>query len=657
MASAVSPVRICSTCCKWFFMKQIIRLLILLALVDAAGAAPAIVKPVKSNQPFVELDPSRIVELAVMLPEKARGFGAPCSDRSVWSALATNASFKKAVVTATRQLGNELPPWSDDLYLDYSRTGKRPAGEKMMGNRHGLIRQLVWAECIENQGRFMPDIEKMLLEYAQEPTWTLPAHDRNLSCFKGTAYSVDLASSAFGHELAQVLWLLGDKISAGTCAKVMGALEQRIFAPLRESFRTGKGNGWLHAEMNWNPVCLSGGVGAALAVLPDRRDRALFAAAGEHYSRYYLAGFSPDGYLGEGMGYWNYGMSHFLLLREQLWQTTRGKVDLFADAKVRNAALYGINAEMVSGFYPAIADCRWGTKPSEEVLWYLSRALGLGLRRYENTYNPMNPSDLVFAPMRIFPNSLSAVKSAGIAREGLGLRYFFEQAGVLVCRTAPDAGPPMGAALKGGHNDEPHNHNDVGSFTFVVGKEAFVADPGGPFVYSSKTFGKERYTAFKLFSSLGHDVPVVAGRAQIPGKLARAKILATKFSGTSDEISMDIASAYDAPELKKLVRTFVFDRRSETLKVSDDFEFNRPAAFEVALTTRAEWQQVAPDKIELRAGGERVVAEIQAPGGVTITSETIAEDSPAFTRIGLKLKDPLASGKVVVLLSSVKTAK
>ena len=624
---------------------------------DVACAEPAIIKPAKSGKPYVELEPSRIAELAAMLPDTARGFGAPCSDRAAWSALVTNAFSKKVVASATRQIGKELPPWNNDLYLEYSRTGQRPAGEKMMGSRHGQIRQLVWAECVEGRGRFMPDIEKMLLEFAQEPTWTLPAHDHNLTSFKGMDYTVDLGSAQFAHELAQVLWLLGDKINAGTYAKVMTALEQRIFSPLRQSFRTGKGNGWLHAEMNWNPVCLSGGVGAALAVLPDRNDRALFAAAGEHYSRYYLAGFTPDGYCGEGMGYWNFGMSRFLLLREQLWQATRGQVDLFADAKIRNAALYGINLEIVNGVYPAIADCRWGTKPNGEILSYLNQALGLGLRRYEENLAAISPGDLVFGPMEIFPNSLRGVKPASQAREGVGLRYFFEQAGVLVCRTAPDTAPPMGAVLKGGHNDEPHNHNDVGSFTLVVGKEAFVADPGGPFVYSSKTFGKERYTAFKLFSSLGHDVPVVAGRAQIPGRQARAKVLAKNFSQTSDEITMDIASAYDAPELKKLVRTFVFDRRSEALSVSDDFEFNRPAAFEVALTTRAEWKQVAPDKIELVAGGECVIAEIHAPCGVTITSETITEDSPPFTRIGLKLNNPLVSGKVVVMLAPDKSVK
>ena len=420
-------------------MKQIIRLLILLALMDVACAEPANVKPVRSGKPYVELEPSRIAELAALLPEKPRGFGAPCNDRAAWAAVAANASFKNVVGSAASKIGKDLPPWSDALYLDYSRTGKRPAGEKMMGDRHGRIRQLVWAECVENQGRFMPDIEKMLLEYAKEPTWTLPAHDRNLSSFKGTDYTVDLGSAQFAHELAQLLWLLGDKVSVGTRSKVAAALEQRIFSPLRRSFRTGKGNGWLHAEMNWNPVCLSGGVGAALTVLPDRNDRALFAAAGEHYSRYYLTGFTADGYCGEGMGYWNFGMSRFLLLREQLWQATRGQLDLFSDAKIRNAALYGINLEMVNGVYPAIADCRWGTKPNGEILSYLNQALGLGLRRYEENLAAISPGDLVFGPMEIFPNSLRGVKPASQAREGVGLRYYFEQAGVLVCRTLPDA--------------------------------------------------------------------------------------------------------------------------------------------------------------------------------------------------------------------------
>ena len=602
----------------------------------------------KSEKPYADLAPTRITELAELLPEQPRGLGKPCRHRPAWEVLAKNKNFAAVINSAAAQLGKDLPPWSDDLYLDFSRTGRRPAGEKMMDDRREKIRPLVWAECLENKGRFIPDIEKMLLAYTDEPSWTRPAHDPELKNFNGTAYSVDLQSSKLAHELAQALWLLGDKVSAGTRAKVIATSERRIFTPLRESFRTGTGTPFLYRETNWNSVCLAGSVGAALTMLPDRNDRALFAAAGEYYSRFYLAGFTSDGYCSEGLGYWNYGMSHFLLLREQLWQATGGKVELFSNEKVRNVALYGINIEMINGAYPAIADCQWGTKPEVEFLSDLSQALNLGLHHHETAWDPATPRDLIFAPMEIFSNSFNRVKTPNPESKDICLRSFFEQAGVLVCRTASGATKPMSAVLKGGHNDEPHNHNDIGSFTLVYGKEVLVADPGGPTVYNSRTFSEERYT-IKLFTSLTHSVPVVAGRTQIPSRNACTKVLKTDFTDARDEIVMDITSAYDAPELKKLVRTFIFDRRAGSLTVQDDFEFSRDSAFELALTTRASWKQIAANQIELIAGNERAIAEIQAACAIDVTSEIIAEDCLPFTRLGLKLKQPLTTGKVIVI--------
>jgi hypothetical protein len=159
-------------------------------------------------------------------------------------------------------------------------------------------------------------------------------------------------------------------------------------------------------------------------------------------------------------------------------------------------------------------------------------------------------------------------------------------------------------------------------------------------------------------SSLGHDVPMVAGRAQIPGAKARAKILNSRYTEAADEITMDIAAAYDVPELQKLVRTFIFDRQHDRLIVSDDFAFDRPSAFELALTTRARWKQISPDKIELGDGpGQTVLVEIDAPCAVQIVSETIDEDCLPFTRLGLKLEKSLASGKVVVTFRAVPVQK
>jgi hypothetical protein len=55
--------------------------------------------------------------------------------------------------------------------------------------------------------------------------------------------------------------------------------------------------------------------------------------------------------------------------------------------------------------------------------------------------------------------------------------------------------------------------------------------------------------------SYGHPVPLVAGKEQQPGDQARAEITRTDFTREKDEMTLDIASAYEVPELIKLERT------------------------------------------------------------------------------------------------------
>ena len=82
---------------------------------------------------------------------------------------------------------------------------------------------------------------------------------------------------------------------------------------------------WLSSTNNWNAVCLAGVTGAALATVESRRDRAFFAAAAEENIQSYLRGFTPDGYCSEGVGYWNYGFGHYMMLAETLRQASGGR--------------------------------------------------------------------------------------------------------------------------------------------------------------------------------------------------------------------------------------------------------------------------------------------------------------------------------------------
>ncbi len=617
------------------------RLLILfLSAAVSLGARAAL------DASYPELDAKRIEAIEAMLPEQASGFGAPSTRREAWTNAEIVAALegKKVVGHAEKMLTQEFPAWDDEAYLTFSKTGSRGEGEAMLGRRSGWLYPLVMAECIENKGRFLSKINFLLNEYAGEKSWTLPAHDRSLGNYKGTAYDVDLRSSWFASELAQALFLLGDKLDLDARTKILAAMEQRVFKPVRASLRTGKGNFWLKADHNWNSVCLNGVTCAALAAMPGRHERAVFVAAAEHYGRHYLAGYDTDGYCSEGTGYWNYGFGNFINLRERLLQVSGGKIDSFNDPKIRAIALFGFRIQMADSIAPPYADCHTGSRPDDWFVRYCNLTLGLGVRGYDPPLR-VRLGNLNTACMDAFPNSTSVRKLAGPGENTVGPRSYFDKVGVLICRPMADSTNKLNASIKAGGNGN-HSHNDVGSFIVQLGKELLVGEPGGPKHYSADTFSAKRYQS-KILNSFGHPVPVIAGKLQVDATKIHPKVIQTNFTPAQDEIVIDMTCAYDEPSLKKLIRTFRYSREGAgSVIVEDMVVFDSPQSFEISLPTHAKWKQTGERVIEFSSGGEAIRAGIQTPDGFDVASEEIENSSPACTRIGLKLKKPVQSATI-----------
>ena len=131
--------------------------------------------------------------------------------------------------------------------------------------------------------------------------------------------------------------------------------------------------------MNWNSVCLAGVTGAALTSIESPQRRAFFAASAEKYIEYFLEGFTPDGYCSEGVGYWNYGFGHFVMLAETIKQATGGKVDLLAAERIRPIALFARRMEILPGVYPAFADSHVGVKTGPGIDGLFGPPLRIGL--------------------------------------------------------------------------------------------------------------------------------------------------------------------------------------------------------------------------------------------------------------------------------------
>ncbi|MDH7568619.1 MAG: heparinase II/III family protein, partial [Armatimonadota bacterium] len=364
-----------------------------------------------------------------------------------------------------------------------------------------------------------------------------------------------------------------------------------------------------------------------------------------------LRGFTPDGYCSEGLGYWNYGFGHYVLLAETIRQATGGKLDLFALPAVKAPATFGTRIQIIEGIAPAFADCSVNAAPASPILWYANLRFGLGLADYQQL-DLRDTLGSVFEAMVYFTAQEAPRIAAAAAPAGPEIRSWFDHAGVLIGRPAPGSPCRMGVALKGGHNAEHHNHNDVGSYVVVVGERAVLLDPGAE-TYSARTFSSRRYES-KLLNSYGHPVPVVAGQLQRAGADAKAAVLQADFTNQTDTLRLDLTSAYPVPDLQRLERTFIYSREGEgSLTITDRVDMKSPQTFGTALITRGTWQRQPDGSLLITDVDQAVRVAIDAGGAeYALQAEEIREDAPVRpTRIGINLAKPVTAATITLTIT------
>jgi hypothetical protein len=609
-------------------------------------------------------------EIAAMLPAGPSGVGRPITDRAAWGPLARLPRYQQMVREAERLAAAQVPPQPDELYKEFARSGNRATWEAVAFGRRRALGVLVMAECLEDRGRFLAKVQEYASAICAERTWVWSAHDPKLANFNGESVDVDLGAAELGWHLATARWLLAQRLPPDVAAAIVRNVERRVVAPfVAAATGQAKPMGWATRTNNWNPVCHAGVVGATLATIDDRDIRALAIVAAERDVQRFLDGFGPDGYCGEGLGYWNYGFGHYALLAESVREATGGRVDFMAKPAVRQIAAFGSRIQVINGISPAFADSDVDAQPAPQVSRYAAGVFRLGMaakkpsardvrseRFYlyeEALYASLDPARLA-APAPATADAGS--NPAAAAAAGSPLRTWFDHAGVLIARPAPTSQCRIGVALKGGDNAEPHNHNDLGSYVVVRGDRPVLLDPGRE-NYTARTFGKRRYEG-RLLNSFGHGVPIVAGQLQRGGAAAAAKVLRTEFTDATDTVVLDLTSAYAVPELKRLERTFRYERQGTgSFTVTDQAEFTTPQTFATAMITLGKVALPAgdtPGAVIVTDGEQRLRIDVDTGGAAShVGAEVIREDAPVTpTRIAIELRQPTTAATVTLRISA-----
>ena len=516
----------------------------------------------------------RVAEIAAFLPAEP-GFPETCiTNRAVWDRIAARCPEK--VRAAECLLTNSIPVVDDRTYEEVY-PWNRPSAEITR-----RIDRLVFAECIENRGRFLPMINAYLEAKIAQTTWVNPYHDRpKFGNIHGTYQSIDLDSSWNAETVAIAVDLLRERLPSDLRQRAVAACWRVVFDNYLQTARTGAlgRNGWFFGNNNWNVACHGWSVGAALRVVSDRTERAKFIEAAERAYPFYLNGFSGEGYCQEGLDYWNFGFSMYLHLGHIVRAATRDRVDFFASEKAKACARYALEFQLVPGVCPQFGD---GTAsvPSTRNLQYASFAwpefVLAETCRLSPVHGTPNLPYLTFRPGAFDP------PGAADSRK-LPLRTLFRDAQVYIGRPAAGDAGAMSVCMKGGHNGVPHNHNDAGQYVIALGDVQMVQDPSGA-KYTLDTFGPKRYDS-PMLNSYAHAVPYPDGTLQGAGQDRSAQIILTRFTDEKDVVELDLRGAYTNDNIRTLTRRLAYDRARARIGVRDHVAFARPAPYETAIST------------------------------------------------------------------------
>jgi hypothetical protein len=118
----------------------------------------------------------------------------------------------------------------------------------------------------------------------------------------------------------------------------------------------------------------------------------------------------------------------------------------------------------------------------------------------------------------------------------------------MVARSKSGSRDGFYVAAKGGHNDESHNHNDLGNFLVYKSGKPVLIDVGAG-VYNAKTFSSRRYEIWNMQSGY-HNLPAFNGVDQKEGRQYAAR--ETQYSATDRRARLTLELAGTYPEDARL---------------------------------------------------------------------------------------------------------
>jgi hypothetical protein len=552
----------------------------------------------------------------------------PVTDRQYWARV-PRETREQLLAQTVPMSGKPWPLLTATAYARFTADGDRQAYERPYFARRDKLSAAVITALLT--GDTSADITDGVWLLCEETTWCLPAHQPG-GLPDPDSPQVDLFAAETAALLAWTVLLTGEH-----SGRVRREVKLRVLDP----YRARDDWGWLglngHEHLNnWTPWIHSNLLIASL--LFDDQPQVTASRAVAALDRY-LDAVPDDGGCDEGASYWWRAGASLAECLETLADACGTDFGAFQLPKVRAIARYPMTAHIADNVHVNFAD--GGIRPPgivPHLLYRFAVRTGDSQLRQHARATRRHAASLVTGPNSSLGRVLGAITDdewAAVppAPFPAPLQSWLPATGVLTARER--AGDPAGLflAAKAGHNDESHNHNDIGSFIVAYKGHPLLIDPGAG-VYTRQTFGPDRYQIWTMQSSW-HNTPAPAGHPQAAGRAHRATDVSAALSAAAAELALDLAAAYPATAgVRSWRRTLRLDRTAALISIHDRWELNQASERSVCYLITQEQPQVAGATITLPSG---LVIDIDATvdgtraGGISVERRDL--DDPQLRAI------------------------
>lgn len=567
-------------------------------------------------------------------------------DRDQWNELGEEVKTYW-IEQAEKALDYEWPALTAVRYMDFKRDGNRSRYEDLYFGRRRMLGILVIAECIENKGRFLDQIVNGIWAICEETYWVIPAHLSGSSlnryeCLPDAAdMYIDLFAAETGSLLAYTAYLLRNKLDS-ISKNIVLRIEKELKIRVMDPFLVREDYWWMgltdnRKVNNWNPWTTSNCLQTCLLIEQCNSLRLDAVYKTMRLIDRYIDSMPNDGGCDEGPAYWvRAGASLFNCL-EMIYEVTGGQVSIYQDPKIKNIGRYIYRAYIANRQFINFAD--GSTRFTVDAVLVHSIARRIQDHQMMNFAKPFYQVNIyeneIFSLPRVLPHVFYGAEMTDVDGENLVQRdVWLPDTEFMAARQTALANKGLFLAAKGGHNDESHNHNDVGQFIIYANAEPFLIDVGVE-EYTAKTFSAERYDIWTMQSSY-HNLPSVNQIQQSYGETYKSDQVRYEAHEHQVELSMNLAGAYpDDAEIIDWTRTLKLSRDEPAfIELTESFALKQ-ATSDVILHFMTPWEPTIDSNgtITLKShSGNGIILSFDA-SCVTATYERIALDSRKLIKL------------------------